>query len=69
MAPGPVATGIEAGFRSELAQQRLGPLFQATVPTVAQPDAIAAAITWLLSDEASDISGAVLPVDGGWAAI
>jgi len=69
VAPGPVATNIEADFRSTHAQERLGPIFQATVPPVAQPDAIAAAIAWLLSDDASDVSGAILPVDGGWAAI
>ncbi|MDF0515612.1 SDR family NAD(P)-dependent oxidoreductase [Agromyces sp. H3Y2-19a] len=69
VAPGPVATNIEAPFRSEWAQQRLGPIMQVALPPVAQPEALAAAITWLLSDDASDVSGAVLPVDGGWAAI
>ncbi|GAB6856539.1 SDR family NAD(P)-dependent oxidoreductase [Microbacterium xylanilyticum] len=69
VAPGPVATNIEAAFRSAAAQERLGPVMQATLPPVAQPEAIAAAITWLLSDDAADVSGAVIPVDGGWAAI
>jgi len=69
VAPGPVATNIEAPFRSALAQERLGPIMQATVPAIAQPPALAAAIAWLLSDEASDVSGAILPVDGGWTAI
>ncbi|AGW41079.1 3-oxoacyl-ACP reductase [Leifsonia xyli subsp. cynodontis DSM 46306] len=69
VAPGPVATNIEAPFRSPLAQERLGPIMQATIPAVAQPAALAAAITWLLSDDASDVSGAILPVDGGWTAI
>ncbi|MGN6326035.1 SDR family NAD(P)-dependent oxidoreductase [Pseudolysinimonas sp.] len=69
VAPGAVATNIEAPFRSEWAQQRLGPFMQATIPGVAQPDQLAAAITWLLSDDASDVSGAILPVDGGWAAV
>jgi NAD(P)-dependent dehydrogenase (short-subunit alcohol dehydrogenase family) len=69
VAPGPVATSIEAPFHSEWAQMRLGPLFQTNLPPVAQPEQLASAITWLLSDEASNVSGAVIPVDGGWAAI
>ncbi|WP_194395954.1 SDR family NAD(P)-dependent oxidoreductase [Microbacterium atlanticum] len=69
VAPGPVATSIEAPFRSEWAQTRLGPFFQTNLPPVAQPSQLAAAITWLLSDDASNVSGAVIPVDGGWAAI
>jgi NAD(P)-dependent dehydrogenase (short-subunit alcohol dehydrogenase family) len=69
VAPGPVATSIEAPFRSEWAGQRLGPLFQTNIPPVARPEELAAAITWLLSDDASNVSGAILAVDGGWASI
>ncbi|MBN9191612.1 SDR family NAD(P)-dependent oxidoreductase [Microbacterium sp.] len=69
VAPGPVATNIEAPFHSEWAQQRLGPIMQAAIPAIARPEQLAAAIVWLLSDEASDVSGAILSVDGGWAAI
>lgn len=69
VAPGPVATSIEAPFRSDWAQQRIGPLLQSTLPPVAQPETIAAAICWLLGDESENVSGAVLPVDGGWAAV
>jgi NAD(P)-dependent dehydrogenase (short-subunit alcohol dehydrogenase family) len=32
------------------------------------PGEIAAAITWLLSDAASFVTGVALPVDGGWTA-
>lgn len=69
VAPGPVDTNIEAPFRSQWAQERIGPIMQTVLPSVAQPEALAAAITWLLSDDSGDVSGAILPVDGGWAAI
>jgi NAD(P)-dependent dehydrogenase (short-subunit alcohol dehydrogenase family) len=42
---------------------------QTTVPGVAQASELAAAITWLLSDDSSNVSGAILPVDGGWASV
>jgi NAD(P)-dependent dehydrogenase (short-subunit alcohol dehydrogenase family) len=69
VAPGPVATNIEAPFRSERALEVLGPLMQATIPPMASSEQVAATIVWLLSDEASDVNGAILPVDGGWSAI
>jgi NAD(P)-dependent dehydrogenase (short-subunit alcohol dehydrogenase family) len=68
VAPGAVATNIEAPFKSEWAQQRLGPLMQTNVPGVADAAQLAAAITWLLSDDSTNVSGAILPDDGGWAA-
>ena len=69
VAPGAVATNIEAPFHSEWAAARLGPLMQVNIPPVAQPAQLAAAIAWLLSDDASNVCGAILPVDGGWAAV
>ena len=69
VAPGAVATNIEAPFHSELAQAVLGPIMQATIPSVATADQLAAAIIWLLSDEASNVNGAIIPCDGGWSAI
>jgi NAD(P)-dependent dehydrogenase (short-subunit alcohol dehydrogenase family) len=30
---------------------------------------LAATITWLLSDDASNVNGAIVPSDGGWSAI
>ena len=35
---------------------------------VAKPEQIAAVITFLASDDASNVNGAILPVDGGWFA-
>jgi NAD(P)-dependent dehydrogenase (short-subunit alcohol dehydrogenase family) len=69
VAPGPVATNIEAPWHSERALHVLAPIMQATVPPVARPEQLAAAITWLASDDASDVNGVILPVDGGWSAI
>lgn len=69
VAPGAVATNIEAPFHSAHAGAVLGPFMQAMVTSVAQPDELAALITWLLSDDASNVNGAVIPCDGGWSAI
>ncbi|WP_227492850.1 SDR family NAD(P)-dependent oxidoreductase [Brevibacterium sp. CFH 10365] len=66
VAPGPVATGIEGAFASEYSQQRLGP-FMRMIPPIAEPEAIAASITWLLSAESHNVNGVVLPSDGGWS--
>ncbi len=69
VAPGAVLTNIEAPFDSAFATERIAPFLQVNVPPPAQADQLAAAITWLLSDDASNVSGAIIPVDGGWAAI
>jgi NAD(P)-dependent dehydrogenase (short-subunit alcohol dehydrogenase family) len=68
VAPGAVQTKIEANFVSAWSAERLGPLM-AIIPPVAQPDELAATIAWLLSDDASNMTGAVVACDGGWSAI
>lgn len=66
VAPGPIATnffdleGVTSPEAMEFLGQRL------LVKRVGQPDDIASAVSWLLSDEASWIDGIQLPVDGGW---
>lgn len=69
VAPGPVRTNIEAPMKSMLAAARLGPLFQTNVPPMAEPEQLAAAITWLASDDAANVTGIVLASDGGWSAL
>ncbi|MBI3429070.1 MAG: SDR family oxidoreductase [Actinobacteria bacterium] len=43
--------------------------YMSNVGRMAQAEEVAAAIVFLASDAASDISGAILPVDGGWSAV
>lgn len=69
VAPGGVATNIEAPFASQFAGERLGPFMQVNVPPIATAEQLAAAITWLLSDDSLNVSGVVLASDGGWVAI
>lgn len=68
VAPGAVKTNIGGDFASHLALARVGPRMQAVVPPPAEPEEIAAAITFLLSDDSANVTGAVLPSDGGWSA-
>lgn len=68
VAPGPVATNIQATFASELGSERIGAAMT-VLPPIAMPEQLAASITFLLSDDATNITGAILPSDGGWSAI
>lgn len=69
VAPGPVATNIEGGMRSDHAAARVRPIMAAVLTPPAPPEQLAAAIIWLLSDDSANINGAVLPSDGGWSVI
>ncbi|WP_285247371.1 SDR family NAD(P)-dependent oxidoreductase [Pseudarthrobacter sp. efr-133-R2A-89] len=69
VAPGATITNIEANWGSELAAGRLGPLMQANIPTPATAAQLAASITFLLSDDGTNVNGAVLASDGGWSAL
>src|SRR5690606_31233174 len=66
VAPGPVATNIQASFASELGQARIGALLE-HIPPVAEPAQLAASITFLLSDDGTNLTGVILPSDGGWS--
>ncbi|MFM7071670.1 MAG: SDR family NAD(P)-dependent oxidoreductase [Planctomycetota bacterium] len=69
VAPGAVHTNIEAPFKSEFAAGVLGPWLQVGVFKQASADEAASTITYLLSAEASNVNGAILPCDAGWSAL
>ena len=67
VAPGPTITNIEAHFASPLGAQRVRQAM-ALLPDAAEAEALAASITFLLSDDGVNINGVVLASDGGWSA-
>ncbi len=67
--PGGVATNIEAPVHSALAGEVLGPVLQTIVPPIATSEQLAAAITWLASEDSANVTRAQLASDGGWSAI
>ncbi|MEV6348292.1 SDR family oxidoreductase [Actinoplanes sp. NPDC051851] len=67
VAPGPTITGMRPSMPSELAVERCVPVMRATMPPPVTAETMAASITWLLSDDAANVNGVVLPSDGGWA--
>ena len=67
IAPGYIETPMTAGIREdEQAEQLLQSLHP--IGRLGQPEEIAAAAAFLASDDASFITGVVLPVDGGYTA-
>ncbi|GGO66533.1 short-chain dehydrogenase [Microbacterium nanhaiense] len=67
VAPGGVATGIDGTFASELGAERIQ-RGMAAIPSIAQASQLAASISFLLSDDATNLNGVILPSDGGWSA-
>jgi NAD(P)-dependent dehydrogenase (short-subunit alcohol dehydrogenase family) len=67
--PGGVETNIGTTSipRGEFGIGRLTPI-HGTAVRMAQPDEIATLVSWLGSDEASNVNGAVVNGDGGWGA-
>jgi 3-oxoacyl-[acyl-carrier protein] reductase len=60
--PGPIDTDMLTALPDD---KRAAMVATLPVGRIGQPDEVAAAITFLASDEAAFITGAVLPVDGG----
>lgn len=69
VAPGGVATNIRTRMDTPGFTDVVGPLLGAMRLTTASADELAAAITWVLSDDSANVNGAVLASDGGWSAI
>jgi NAD(P)-dependent dehydrogenase (short-subunit alcohol dehydrogenase family) len=65
VAPGPIATERQEQFADHAAA------VLARIPSrrVSTPTEVAAAVAVLASEDAGNIHGAVLSVDGGWAAV
>jgi NAD(P)-dependent dehydrogenase (short-subunit alcohol dehydrogenase family) len=66
VAPGPTITNIEATFASVLGAERVQ-LGMSVMTDAVEADALAASITFLLSDDGVNINGVILPSDGGWS--
>jgi NAD(P)-dependent dehydrogenase (short-subunit alcohol dehydrogenase family) len=64
--PGPITTRISPRPGSELYQRQISRNF---LGRIGQPREVAQAALFLASEAASYITGAVLPVDGGWTAM
>ncbi|WP_369249745.1 SDR family NAD(P)-dependent oxidoreductase [Streptomyces sp. R41] len=69
IAPGPTATNIQVDSRPKAHGPGLIGPYIGLSGKVAEAEEPAAAIVFLASDAASNINGAVLPVDFGWAAV
>ncbi|MBT2502332.1 SDR family NAD(P)-dependent oxidoreductase [Curtobacterium sp. ISL-83] len=69
VAPGATMTNMAADVRSDLGAGRVFPLMAAIAIVPAEAAAIAASIVWLLSEEASNVNGVILPSDGGWSVV
>jgi NAD(P)-dependent dehydrogenase (short-subunit alcohol dehydrogenase family) len=64
--PGPISVRYSPKPGEELYERQIS---KTMMGRVGQPREVALAAVFLASDEASYITGAVLPVDGGWTAI
>lgn len=68
VAPGPVQTGFIPGVDPANPQIPQSVWDRLLIPRLGQPQDVAAAVSFLLSDDASFITGTQLVVDGGWLA-
>jgi glucose 1-dehydrogenase/3-oxoacyl-[acyl-carrier protein] reductase len=68
VAPGPIATGFVPGGDPRSPEAWDSIKDRVLIPRFGEPEDVAAAISFLLSDDASYITGTQLGVDGGWLA-
>jgi NAD(P)-dependent dehydrogenase (short-subunit alcohol dehydrogenase family) len=68
VAPGPVLTGFIPGVDPNNFEIPAIVLDRLLIKRMGQPEDVAAAVSFLLSDDASFITGTQLVVDGGWLA-
>jgi NAD(P)-dependent dehydrogenase (short-subunit alcohol dehydrogenase family) len=69
VAPGGVATNLEVNVKSDAMGLAAIGAYMGNVGRVAEADEVAALIVFLASGAASNVSGAIVPVDNGWSAI
>ena len=67
LCPGLIATPMNDGFLAD-PEWRARSLSNALIKRPGEPNEVATAALFLASDDASYITGAVVPVDGGWLA-
>ncbi len=63
--PGPIRTRISPSLGSEMHQRQIS---KTMLGRTGEPREVASAAVFLASDESSFITGAAIPVDGGWTA-
>lgn len=69
IAPGPTLGGMNSKEKLEANPQKTKRKIDVTaMKRFADPEEVAKAVLWLLSDESSYITGAIVPVDGGYNA-
>ena len=69
VAPGGVATSLEVNMMPDAMGLSVISGYTANVGRVAQANELASVIVFLASDAASNVNGAIVPVDNGWCAI